>query len=290
MYYLKVVCEVRDKVEVAKHYDLRSGAPGMPREKRRRKTQEEMAAQNRWRRRTRLRRLIEANFGPGDWHVVLGCRKGEELSAEDARKRIRKFRDRLQGAYKKMGWELKYVITCERGKRGRIHWHMIINDMHSEKESTAGMVRRLWEWGREYFSPLDSTGDYKGLAEYIIKECEREGEEPVEKQGYMSSRNLVRPVEVTEKVRAKGWRKEPKVPRGWELVPGTLVNGTNKYSGLPYQRYTIRRKEASAHEEGGHIHRHDPAGVRKRRGERDVHHADPAGRGRRPRAEGGGGD
>ena len=83
MYYLKVVCEVRDKVEVAKHYDLRSGAPGMPREKRRRKTQEEMAAQNRWRRRTRLRRLIEANFGPGDWHVVLGCRKGEELSAID---------------------------------------------------------------------------------------------------------------------------------------------------------------------------------------------------------------
>lgn len=198
----------------------------------------------------------------------------------------------MKAAYKKLGWELKYVITCERGKRGRIHWHMIVNDMHSRKESTAGLVRRLWEWGREYFSPLDSSGDYKTLAEYIIKEYERDleesGEEPVEKQGYISSRNLVRPVEVTEKVRARSWRKNPGIPDGWELVQGTLVNGTNKYTGLPYQHYTLRRKE-DKDAEGGHLHRHDAAGIRKRHRKRDVCHADPAGRGKGARKEGGGG-
>lgn len=290
MYYLKVVCKIRDKVEVAKHYDLRSGAPGMPRVKKKKKTPEEMEAQNRWRRRRKIRRLIEANFKPGDWHVVLACRKGEKLSAEEARKRIRKYRDRLKAAYRKAGWELKYIITCEVGKRGGIHWHMIVNDCHSREESSAGLIRSLWEWGRVWFTPLDSSGDYKKLAEYLLKDSDgKKQEELIEKQGYMSGRNLIRPAEQTEKIRARAWRKEPKAPKGWELVPGTLVNGINKYTGLPYQHYTIRRK-GGRNAESGNLHRDHTAGIGKGRGKRNVHHADTAGRRRSARKKGGSGD
>ena len=167
MAYLKLTCEIKDKQEIEKHYDLRYGAPGMPREKKKKKTPEEMAAQNRWRKCRELRRIIELNFGEGDWHVTLTCSKENRPEREEAPKVIRTFRDKLRKAYKKNGWELKYIITCETGERGAVHWHMIVNDMHSEKESTAKLIRRLWDRGRPYFSALDDSGDYKKLAEYI---------------------------------------------------------------------------------------------------------------------------
>lgn len=291
MYYIKVICRIRDKVEIAKHYDLRGGAPGMPRVKKKKKTPEEMESQNRWRRRRNLRRLIEANFKAGDWHVVLACGKGEKLTAEEARKRIRKFRDRLKAAYKKVGWELKYIITCELGVRGGIHWHMIVNDCHNKEESSAKLIRKLWEWGRAYFSPLDESGDYKKLAEYILKESDgkKEQKEIIEKQGYIPSRNLIRPVEQTEKVRARSWRKEPKVPKGWELVPGTLVNGANKYTGLPYQHYTIRKKGGGDwDEDSGDLYRDHSARTGKRCRKRDIHYADASDRRQNTRKKGSG--
>lgn len=274
MHYLKVTCEIGDKVEVAKHYDLRYGAPGMPRKGRKKKTPEEMAAQNLWRRKRDLRRLIELNFGEGDWHVTLTCRPEDRPTREEAPQRIRAFWNKLRAKYKKRGWILKVIITCEIGERGATHWHMIVNDMHDGEESTARLIRRLWVWGRVYFSPLDDTGDYGKLAEYIIKESAKriEREETLEKLSYMSSRNLTRPVEKTEKVRARTWRREPRVPPGWQLVPGTLVNGINKYNGLPYQHYTIRR--IKNYENSGNLHRDGPAGPGQRRREGHVHNAD----------------
>ncbi len=260
-YYIKLTCMINDRQEVEKHYDLRYGAPGMPREKRHKKTPEEMAKQNLWRKQRDLRRLIELNFGPGDWHVVLTCRKEERPSKEDAPKVIRDFWGNLRAAYKRRGWELKTIITCETGERGAVHWHMIVNDMHDGKDSTASLIRKLWARGRPYFSPMDESGDYKTLAEYIVKEtADRiKKEETVEKLSYMCSRNLVRPVVDKEKVEAKSWRKEPKPPEGWELVKGTLVNGLNKFNGLPYQYYTLRRlgkEEKNA--DSRNLHRHKP--------------------------------
>lgn len=244
MHYLKVICEIRDKLEIEKHYDLRYGAPGEKRENKKKATPEEMAAQNHWRKCRDLRRLIELNFGEGDWHVTLTCKKEERPDKETAPKVIREFRDKLRAAYKKLGWELKYIITCEIGERGAVHWHMIVNNKHSDTNSTAKLIRQLWTRGRVYFSPLDDGGDYKVLAEYIVKESSkrvREGN-TIEKLSYMPSRNLIRPVVRTKKIEAKSWRKNPVIPEGWELVPGTLVNGTNKFNGLPYQYYTIRRR------------------------------------------------
>lgn len=279
MGYLKVTCTIRDKVEVAKHYGTRGGAPGMPREKKKKRTPEEVARQNAWRRCRDLRRLIELNFEPGDWHITLTCRPEDRPAAQEAKKQIRKFRDQMQKAYRKKGWIFQYIITCETGERGAVHWHMITNDMHDKKDSTAALVRQLWTLGRAYFSPLDGTGDYGTLAEYIVKEAGRRIGKgaTAEKLSYMASRNLARPVERTEKVDAKSWRKQPNIREGWELVPGTLVNGTNKYTGLPYQHYTVRRKEG-ADGKSRHLHRDKPAGAGKGDRQGGVHHAGPAGR------------
>lgn len=253
-YYIKTSCRIKDRKEVAKYYDIGYGAPGVPREKKKNRTPEEMARQNLWQRCRKLRRLIELNFDPGDWHVILTCRPEERPDLQEAPAVIRKFRDKLRKEYKKQGWELKYIITCETGKRGAVHWHMIVNDMHDGTQSTAAIIRRIWIRGRPHFSPLDDSGEYGRLAEYIVKETAGriEKENTIEKLSYMASRNLIRPVEKREKISAGRWTKEPKPPKGWELVKGSLVNGINKFNGLPYQHYTLRRvgKEEQRSDDG----------------------------------------
>lgn len=260
--YDKVTCRIRDKIEISKHYSGRYGAPGQPRQKARERTPEEMAKQNHWRRCRDLRRLIELNFEPGDWHVTLNCRQEERPTKEEAPKVIRDFLGAMRRGYKKQGWELKYVITCEVGERGAVHWHIVINNCHSGSCDTAKLIRDNWTRGRAYFSPLDDSGDYSKLADYMVKEAARRIDkgETIEKMSYSRSRNLIKPVEKREKVRATGWKAEPKIPEGWELVPGSLLNGINKYTNLPYQHYTIRRKEKT--DAGGKpVYRHKHQGT-----------------------------
>lgn len=259
--YVKKSCRIHDKIEIEKHYDGRFGAPGMARQPKRKKTPEEMAKQNFWRRCRELRRIMELNFGEGDWHVTLTCRPEERPDKEEAPKVIRSFRDKLQRAYKKQGWELKYIITCEIGERGAVHWHMIVNNMHNQETSTPTLIRKLWARGRPYFSPLDDSGEYQKLAEYIVKEAEKRisAEETVEKLSYMPSRNLIRPTVKEEKVDAAKWSRQPRVPEGWYLEADSLINGVNKFTGLPYQHYTIR-KEAGRDADGRYLHRHKHKG------------------------------
>ena len=243
--YDKVTCRIRDKVEVAKHYSGKYGAPGMARAEKKKPTPEEMAKQNHWKRCRDLRRLIELNFGPGDWHVTLTCEKEKRPNKEEAPKVIRKFLGKLRQEYKKQEWELKYVISCEIGDRGAVHWHMVLNNEHNERTDAAKLIRENWTRGRPYFSNMDETGEYERLADYMVKAAARRIDkgETVEKMSYSRSRNLKKPVERREKVRATTWKKEPRIPEGWELVPGSLVNGMNKFNNLPYQHYVIRRKE-----------------------------------------------
>lgn len=244
-YYMKVSTLINDRIEIEKHYDGRFGAPGVKREPKRKRTPEEMAKQNLWRKLRDLRRLIELNFKGGDWHVVLTCRKELRPSLEDAPAVIREFRDKLRKAYRQQGWDLKYIITCETGERGAVHWHMIINDVAGEGTTTCKLISKLWEYGRPHFTPLDENRDYKDLAEYIVKETSKRIEEgkTIEKLSYMPSRNLQKPDVRREKVPARIWKREPKAPPGYMVIPESVVNGYNKFTGWPYQYYSIRRTD-----------------------------------------------
>lgn len=243
--YIKNMCTINDKIEIEKHYSGNYGAPGQKREAKRERTPEEMARQNFWRRIRHIRRVIELNFKPADYFVTLTCRKEERPAKEDAPKVIRTFRDAMRREYKKQGWELKYIITCEVGQRGAVHWHMIVNNCSNKRTDTGKLIWKLWTRGRPWFELLDSSGDYSKLAEYIVKESKStmEKERTVEKLSYMASRNLKKPVIRTVKVDARGWKKEPRAPKGWEVVPESIVNGFNTFTGLPYQHYTIRKRK-----------------------------------------------
>lgn len=202
-----------------------------------------MARQNLWRKIRYLTRLLELNFEGADFHVTLTCRPEERPTKEEAPKVIREFRDKLRDAYKCQGWVLKYVITCEIGKRGAVHWHIVVNNCSNKQTSTTKLIWKYWTRGRPWFVPMDASGEYKKLAEYIVKETKDriEKEQTIEKLSYIASRNLIKPVVVPEKVPATRWRKTPKAPEGWYVVPESVVNGRNKFTGLPYQYYTIRK-------------------------------------------------
>lgn len=239
--YIIKSCRINNKVEIEKYKDGRYGAPGVPREEKRKATPEEVARQNFWKRCQYLRRTMELNFKGGDLHVQLTCRKEERPAKEEAPKIIRAFRDKVQKEFKKQGWQFKYIITCETGKQGATHWHMICNNEHNEKTCTWDIIRKHWTRGRPHMTPLDDNRDYKALAEYIVKETKKrmDREQTIEKLSYTCSRNLIRPVERKKKVRFVSWKPVPKAPKGYYVLPDSIVNGINKFTGTPYQKYTI---------------------------------------------------
>lgn len=240
MYYKKTT-RINDKIEIEKYPDMRYGAPGMKREEKKNPTPLEMERQNLWRRCRYLRRILELNFKGGDLWLTLTCATDKRPDKEEAPKVIRSFRDKLAKEYKKRGWTFKYVISCEIGKRGAVHWHMVLNDARDEKVTAWDLIRKYWTRGRPFLEPLDENRDYQKLAEYIVKEAQKrmEKEQTIEKLSYIMSRNMIKPEEKKEKVRAVKWKKDPTVPKGYRIKPGTLVNGTNPFTGMPYQHYTL---------------------------------------------------
>lgn len=251
--YIRNTCRVNDRIEIEKHYNWNAGAPGINREDKKNKTPDAVAKQNLINRKKELRRLMELNFRGGDIHVTLTCRPDERPDMEEAMKVIRAFRNRMRDRYKKNHWIFKYIITTETGSRGAVHWHMIVNNMQNDTTSTQKLIWELWDRGRPYFVPMDKNREYGQLADYIIKETSKriaEGK-TMEKLSYMCSRNLIRPVVRKKKIDRRTWKKEPKAPKGWELIKESVINGVNQYTGLPYQHYNIRKIQDKGGGAGG---------------------------------------
>ena len=81
-------------------------------------------------------------------------------------------------------------------------------------------------------------GAYKDLADYICK-IETKEEQTKGKSKYHRSRNLKEPV-VKSRIVAGPIDDEPYVPKGYELVEGSLVNGFNDISHIRFQKYMVR--------------------------------------------------
>lgn len=209
----------------------------------RKTTPEEIAESNMRQAARKLTRKINANFRPGDWHVVLTYRRDGRPSPEQAQKNIKKLIDGLRERYQRMGFILKFIHATEY-KNKAIHHHLIINNVNDGKKATSDYIRELWKGdgrGNRYFTSLYDNGEYRILAEYIIKETEktfRDKDSPV-RQRYSCSRNLIDPKPDCRMRETKtGWIKEPKPRPGYYIDQETLFNGTDKL-GYPYQRYVM---------------------------------------------------
>lgn len=283
--YTKVTYDLGEVREIQKYYPANYGAPGCSREKKRKKTPEEIKKQNETNKVRKVQRLILANFTEGDIHLNLTYRK--ELrpeSLEEAEKQRADFLRKLRMAYRRAGPDLKYIGVTEIGKGGAVHHHIVINN--PDELNVTKLIQKYWPYGQQYQTPLYEEGEYEQLSSYLVKEETKEGQTGT---SYTSSRNLIRPEPKREKVFSQRWRDPPRIPKGWEMIKETLFSGTNPVTGYPYQRYMIRRIHESQH-----IHVSDNQRRDKTSGVRDIRagsgdeggvHKDPPGKVRKSKRE-----
>ena len=238
MPYFKTEVIAGRTIEVHKSYSKRIG-DRRPRGKREKPTPEEMEKVNQKNAETRLRRLINANFGCGDFHLILTYKRELRPNPQEAKQRIEKFIRALRKEYKKVGADLKYIHVTEY-LSAAIHHHLIINDI--ENKNVSKIIRDLWEWGNPKFTPLDNTGQYSKLAEYLVKETSKTYKESDSghKQRWSSSKNLIKPVTKTTIIKkAEKWAAEPKPKKGFYIDKDSIENGVNFWNGQPFQRYIM---------------------------------------------------
>jgi hypothetical protein len=188
-----------------------------------------------------LRILINTNFKEGDLFTTLTYRKEDRQTPAEGKKSVKALIDALRIEFRKHGEELKYINVTEYQNKA-IHHHLIINDI--EGVNVAKLIRKLWKFGRPDFKLLDDTGQYKDLAAYLIKETSKTFKENDggHMQRYSCSRNLIRPVPVTEIIRkAMKWAADPRPIKGYYIDKDSVYNGVNPFTGREFQRYTMIR-------------------------------------------------
>ena len=229
---------MRNTIDVEIYHTGRYGAPGMKREKKKNPSPDKVQAWNYIQACKKLKRIINANFGPGDYSCTLTYREAERLPEEDAKKEMANFLRRMKREYKKRGYELKWIYTTEQ-KTKSIHHHLIMNSI----PETAHLLHKHWKRGFVRISILDDTGDYKGLADYIIKETDKTFRDPLsaDRQRYSRSRNLIIPEPHKRIIRAKTFRKDPKPIKGYYIDQESLHRGENPVTGFRYLIYTMIR-------------------------------------------------
>lgn len=238
MSYIKETCIAGNTIEVCKYHNFYNRPKGIPRAEKVNKTTEQQQRCNERRAKKKLRRLINANFGPGDYHINLNYAK--ELRPSDKkemRENIQRFLRNLRKEYKKQGKELKYIHVMEIGKKGAMHHHLILNRLDVE------IIRQTWKKGRVHIYPLDDSGQYAQLASYLIKYSSKALKSPDELQGkrWDSSRNLTKPVIKKKVVTANSFRAEPKALKGYYIDKESIKNYISDETGYQYMEYTLIR-------------------------------------------------
>ena len=240
--YIQKMYVMRDTIDIEKYHSGRYGAPGKKRQPKRKLTPEQVKAQNYEQAKRKLKRILNANFTQGDFHCTLTYKKELRPQPDGAKKELQNFLRRLARDYKKLGKELKYIVVTESEAKS-IHHHIVINRI----EETTNLMSKHWKVGRVHFTPLDDTGDYKQLADYLVKETERTFRNPEasHKQRYTRSRNLIIPEPIKKIITSKTFNKMPKAIKGYYIDKESIRMGVNQFTGHAYQSYTLIKLERS---------------------------------------------
>lgn len=156
----------------------------------------------------KLTMLLNHNFKNNDLHVTLTYNR--EPSKEEAKDTLTKFLRNLRNYCKRNQIEFKYIHVTEYENK-RIHHHVVINNLDLQ------VINKYWKVGFVKVSMLDESGNYKKLAEYLIKETSktfRNQDSPV-KQRYSCSRTIVTPEIKKERVHERELYRDIKPLKGY---------------------------------------------------------------------------
>ena len=230
MPYLRRTVTAGATVEVRKYYSPRFGKIGR-REAWSGPSSEAMERINEKRALEKLRWLMNANFSPGDWHLVLTYRRENRCKPQEAERRLDNFMRSARAIYRKLGRELKYISVTEYLSTA-IHHHLVVNSIDVR------FLQAAWKWGQIRPTVL-YTYDHYALAEYFIKETKTSYKTGVRGKRWNQSSNLEKPHIKTEVVKADSWREHPQIPSGYRMVPDTFKIGYDDYNGYAYQEYRL---------------------------------------------------
>ena len=252
MPYIESVCVAGKTIEVERYFSARYGRRGQRSEDRVKPSKEEQLKINNRIAEKKLRRILNANFKAGDYHLVLSYAKARgdpPRDPEDMKKDIAQFLRKLRKEYKAAGPELKYVHVAETGSHGARHHHLVIG---SSPGVDIGTIQRVWNHGRIHVNPLDDSGNYAKLASYLIKYTCRTIGTPDAMQGkrWNSSKNLVHPEPTIKVITAREWfrTKGVRVPakyakQGYIIDKNSIEIGLHspEYGGFGFMRFTMVR-------------------------------------------------
>ena len=222
------------------------GAPGKRRRKRKNISPEIKEKHNALQRERKIQKLIIMNFSEG-WHIILRYPKDDQPEDyEEAESRFRRFRENISRELKKYDIPFRYIVVTETGKKeNHYHHHIIVESLWDKGIDMKALVREKWrKFGTTSHSKLYDEGNYEDLAKYLAKSDTKEEQRQLRKEGrnvpvYKCSRNLKKP-KIIKKETYYGDIREPEAPKGWFVDAGSLIQGTNPYTGKKFQRYFIK--------------------------------------------------
>ena len=190
-----------------------------------------------------LRRIIDANFEPGDLYITWTYRRGTKKSLEEIEHDLGNLLNRLKYRYHKRGSPFKWIAVVGVAAP---HIHMIINNMDGYNYMKE--LKKVWKYGYVKMEALYiEDGRYISLAEYLVKhKAENEkklGISLKEKHAYKKSRNLKVPRMKRKVINEKTLIKAPRVPTGYKLDDNLTVEaGVSEYTGYRYQFFVLLKK------------------------------------------------
>ena len=251
MPYVERVTRAGKTIEIERYFTSRYKKRGIKRGDKVKPTREEQKKVNTREAERKLRILLNANFGYGDFHLELDYirKNGEEpRSKEQMRQDMDIFLRECRKEYKKAGIEFKYVHVMEIGQKGARHHHLVINKIDTE------ILQRCWYKAYEGHNrikvfPLDDTGNYAKLASYFIKYTDKhrtEADGALQGKRWNASKNLIRPVPEIQIINDREWfRTEPVAPKGYYIDQDSAEKGVHspEYYGYGYMRYRLVKLE-----------------------------------------------
>lgn len=257
MPYVERITKAGKTIEIERYFTSRYKKKGIKRGDKVKPTTEQQEKINTRQAERKLRILMNANYGYGDYHLVLDYirKKGEPPRTRDQmRKDMDIFLEECRKEYAKKGLEFKYIHVMEIGDKGARHHHLVINKIDPE------ILQRCWYKAYEGHNrikvfPLDDSGNYAKLAAYLIKYTDKHRKtEDGALQGkrWNCSKNLVRPEPDYNIISDREYFKAEARPiKGYYVDEDSVSKGVHspEYYGYGYFRYTL--VELAAGEEGG---------------------------------------
>jgi hypothetical protein len=175
---------------------------------------------------------FDANFSPGDHHLMLTHEFAPTV--EEAMRLLENFIRRLSRRYRKLGIPFRWITVTEYSRK-RIHHHFIVTG-----GILPGEIAKIWGHGGVVDRTMH-TKSFRKLAEYVIKETRKTFRDPdaALKRRYSCSRNVKMPPAKVEPVARADFEADPKPVKGYYVDRDTVYRGENPVTGKKYIEYTM---------------------------------------------------